>query len=290
MRHGTTTTTATTCLDNLHVFINRTLFYSPTVTFNFIFIGDSVIPIKLVTIIKKFPNAIITNLKNRNADLCSHAEALEQHTNTTQNQAKYTKYFFSNCGARGPYYGHDPNKSHNLKWLDYFTIKLNSVTKAVGSTINCEVSPHVQSYAIALDHIGIKYALKSWKCFDNNDKLSIILSGEIGLSQALLEDGYNIASTTMYHGWDFRNKKLRHCGMAGTKIGPVQNPTACFSAGCRALDPCELVFVKYGGDVQMLNLLSNYTIDRVRQEDYSFPSRSCDNSYGWMKLYSESEG
>ena len=140
-----------------------------------------------------------------------------------------------------------------------------------------------------MDNVGLRYALKKWACGDVNDKASLIITGEVGLSTAILNDGFNIASTATYHNWDFRDPNLQHCGLVTEKPGKEQNPTACYHKGCRSLDPCELIFVKYGGDLHKAQLISTYTQERIELEDSkwiddtTYSQSSCDNTYGFIR-------
>lgn len=75
---------------------------------------------------------------------------------------------------------------------------------------------------LAVCRVGVRYMLDVWAgCW--RDHQADIENGEIGLSQALLADGYNIASLQHeYAGLDFRRQpdKLKCKGLVG-------NPTFC---------------------------------------------------------------
>ena len=203
------------CLQNLEIFINRAIVNFSNITYAFIIIGnDTVIPNFLEVQTNNYSNVKIFRDHNRVADLCSHSYIYnKRYKENNQVNYLYKYYLFLNCGARGPYYGFEnSDRTPNRIWLDYFTSKLNNITKLVGPTINCELGvPHVQTYAVAMDAIGMKFALDAWNC-KSKKKEEIIKSSELGLSQRLIKNNYNIASTAMYHDWDFRNPKTHSCG------------------------------------------------------------------------------
>jgi len=279
------------CLDNLGIFIRRAVVLDPKIYYRFILIGTTPIPSSLKYIISKIPSITITRVANEGIDLCVHANGVKDTLKETNNSlSDYDLYMFLNCGARGPYFGFSGNKDASSDWIYYFSHKIDDVTKAVGPTISCEQGPHIQTYAIAIHHSVMNIVLDYWSVCDHRKKLDkhvIIKTSEIGLSEAILSNQFNIASTSMYHNWDFRNPKLMHCGRLQDNDLRM-NPTACYGEGCKAYDPCELVFVKYGGDILKYGLLASYTMNRIHEEDKKWKDSditysNCDNSLGWMK-------
>lgn len=95
-----------------------------------------------------------------------------------------------------------------VHWADVLLSKLNDQVKLVGPTINCEGSPlhgdaantwrrnpHVQSYVVATDRIGMNLLLTDpgvFQCYDN--MWDTIFYSELGSSAAILQAGYNIDS------------------------------------------------------------------------------------------------
>jgi hypothetical protein len=96
----------------------------------------------------------------------------------------------------------------HVHWTDVLISKLNDIVKLVGPTINCEGSPlhgdmngvwrknpHVQSYLVATDQVGLSILLKDEKVFQcYNNMFDTIYHSELGSSSAVLDAGYNIDS------------------------------------------------------------------------------------------------
>jgi len=98
-----------------------------------------------------------------------------------------------------------------MHWTEVFTSKLSDSVKLVGSTISCESkqrrvgpehneetyrsNPHVQSYAVATDYMGLRVLMAAktvFACFDSID--DTIFYSELGSSKAILDAGYTIDS------------------------------------------------------------------------------------------------
>lgn len=95
-----------------------------------------------------------------------------------------------------------------MHWADVLFSKLNDEVKLVGPTINCEGSPlggdvggtwrrnpHVQSYVVATDRVGMHLLLTDpgvFQCYDS--MWDTIYHSELGSSAAILDAGYNIDS------------------------------------------------------------------------------------------------
>jgi hypothetical protein len=146
---------------------------------------------------------------------------------------KYDYFFFINQTVIGPIFPvWYKNRTH---WSNLFTCLINDRDKLVGPTINCfgdsnalgksgagftgfykteELhvwSPHVQTWAFAMDKIGLRIAIDNG-IFDYEnplkDKQKIIDRREIRLSSVILKSNYNIASMlNCSRGKDFRGVK-----------------------------------------------------------------------------------
>ena len=61
--------------------------------------------------------------------------------------------------------------------------------------------------------------------------------------------------------------------------GLLSNPTACRivdgkrSSGCEGVEPCEVIFVKYGGEITKEELMPTITIERMNKEDMSIEEK-----------------
>jgi hypothetical protein len=95
-----------------------------------------------------------------------------------------------------------------VHWTDVLISKLSATVKLVGPTINCGGSPlhgdvngvwrdnpHVQSYVVATDQVGLSILLKDEEVFQCHDNMwDTIYHSELGSSSAVLNAGYNIDS------------------------------------------------------------------------------------------------
>eukprot|EP00879_Flechtneria_rotunda_P012042 GHRR01012577.1.p1 GENE.GHRR01012577.1~~GHRR01012577.1.p1 ORF type:complete len:347 (+),score=93.53 GHRR01012577.1:547-1587(+) len=163
---------------------------------------------------------------------------------------QYRYFFFVNSSVRGPYL---PAYARGyVHWMSAFTSKLSGNVKLVGSTISCEGSPlhgqqtgkwrhnpHVQSYAVATDQVGLQLLIKNRQVFAcHEDRWDTIYYSELGSSKCILDAGYNIACLMLrYQGVDWRDKNNWDCN---AKLTPATE----FSCDGTSLDPLEVMFVK----------------------------------------------
>jgi len=117
---------------------------------------------------------------------------------------------FLNCGLLGPLL---PKKIKTRKqlekvpfWTTRYTDMINNEIKLSGLTINCggkmnQNHAHIQSMLWATDKIGLQVVLDSSAIYDCKNQLSkregrdqLIARYELGLSRAVMQEGYAIAS------------------------------------------------------------------------------------------------
>ena len=157
----------------------------------------------------------------------------------------FALYIFINSSVRGPYI---PTYVGSKKWVHMFTSMLDNNIKVVGPTISCESTgqsfgvykqnPHVQSYALATDRIGLGIMLSAGAFTCRNDRWRTILFSELGSSAAVLNAGYNIASFVIrYRHVDWRNQSTWQCN-AGI------SPLNADSFDGSTLQPLDCMFVK----------------------------------------------
>ena len=163
--------------------------------------------------------------------------------------SKYKFFIMMNSSSRGPFM---PAYQNTLAWSRIFTDKLNDEVKLVGSTISCEgapldgnvenhwrQNPHVQSYVLATDQIGLEVLQRDGQVFACYENLhDTIYYAELGSSLAVLKAGYNIDSLMKrYQGVDWRDKSNWRCN-AGF------SPYAENHYDGLSIEPLEAVFVK----------------------------------------------
>jgi len=104
----------------------------------------------------------------------------------------------------------------------------------VGPTINCQIAIHVQSYFLVATLDAVELGIQNG-VFSVTDALSLdqtIEQKEVGFSQLLIRNGYNIGSMmTRYFGHDF--------------TVPDNNPDCLpFNPTYTAMSPIEVIFLK----------------------------------------------
>eukprot|EP00892_Ulva_mutabilis_P000758 jgi/Ulvmu1/10683/UM067_0008.1 len=162
------------------------------------------------------------------------------------------KYFvFLNSSVRGPFIpSYLKGKVH---FTELMTSKLVGDVKLVGPTINCESSaefstgelrqnPHVQSFAVATDRIGMDLLVANGNVFKCHEAFQdTIFYSELGSSAVILDAGYTLNSfMARYDGVDWRDRQFWGCnGDANPFNYALEDPVG--------LAPMELMFVKVKG-------------------------------------------
>lgn len=178
------------------------------------------------------------------------------------NPEQYAFFLFMNSSVRGPFM--PPYVRGGAHWQDLFFNKLSDHVKLVGPTISCEGSPwqgnakgewrtnpHVQSYVLATDKVGLDVWLRGGNVFTCWSSMwDVIWHGELGSSLALLDAGFGLDSFMMrYQGVDWADKSNWKCNKQANPYG--ENYLDGVS-----LNPFEVLFVKVK--------------ERVLQNDWSF--------------------
>eukprot|EP00892_Ulva_mutabilis_P003130 jgi/Ulvmu1/12818/UM097_0047.1 len=171
--------------------------------------------------------------------------------------ALYKHFIFLNSSVRGPFL--PPYLKDKVHFTEAMTSKLVGDVKMVGPTINCEgtatlesgerrSNPHVQSFAVATDAIGMELLVRDGKVFGCYDAFQeTIYHSELGASAVILEAGYNLDSFMgRYQGVDWRDKSVWECNAA-------ENPFNYARVDGVSLAPMELMFVKVKHNMVLLN-------------------------------------
>lgn len=161
--------------------------------------------------------------------------------------SKYTYFIWLNSSVRGPFL--PSYVEHKIHWTRPFTERIDDSVKLVGSSISCGVSheyppePHVQSYAVATDRVGLdvlKNSGRVFKCYKTMRE--VVYYSEMGASVAILDAGYNIDSLMLrYQGINWR--KLRGYVLEFACNGAMNPLQPKFYDGID-IDPLEVMFVK----------------------------------------------
>jgi len=98
--------------------------------------------------------------------------------------------------------------------------------------------PHVQSYLLATDKIGLKVMSEegALDCYDN--LADTVKYSELGGSEAIFKHNYTIDTLMLrYQGVDWRNTDNHHCNMQ-------INPATQYMYDGISLNPLEILFIK----------------------------------------------
>lgn len=282
------------CLDNVDMFVKRGVDYHPNVQFIFNLIGNTRTPYAIEAATKRFKNVKVTHTEFFLVDLFAHGKVLRSYFDNSPQESDDV-FIFLNCGARGPYFSHalEGNASSKfaprLRWVSKFLSKLTFDVHGVASTVSCEIHAHLQTYSFALDQVSAKLAMRLWSPRPHvTDKLQIVRDAEIGVSEVMMESGLKFVSLdSRYRHINFLHKNVTcEPDYRNLRNENYINPTRCDSGvvikkgkqvrveaktpGCEGLEPCEVVFVKYGGEVYQKNMIASTTEMRVREEDKAY--------------------
>ena len=192
----------------------------------------------------------------RNETSITNSNASDPH-NLRLDLKRYKYFIFINSSVRGPFlppyyleflsdYQRELKKA--FYWYHIFTKRINDKVKLVGCTISCATAPHVQSYFLTTDFLGLSLLLKnSWGegaartavfgC--QSSKVDTIAASEMGISYRILESGYMIdCLLSKYQTIDFSKKANYQCSVYG-------NPYTDRNFDGVSLEPYEVVFVKF---------------------------------------------
>ena len=204
-------------------------------------------------------NSIPKNVKlvyhdNSCFDIGTFGELLEKKLIDLSN-SKYV--IVLNSSIRGPFLPLYVSK--DFKWTEAFTSKIDDVVKLVGPTISCgSPLPHVQSFLLATDMIGLSILHKegALKCY--KDQSETVQFSELGASAAILKNGYNIASLMLrYADIDWRLKRNHDCNQ---NVNPF--PQLMYDG--ITINPLETLFVK----TKSLHLKANW-VNVVQAHKYT---------------------
>ena len=207
--------------------------------YDFIFVFNN--PTLKLEFIPKKANIKVVNRENIGIDFGGWTHVLHMKDRDGKSLHENYDYFvLVNSTIRGPFFPTWYDQQKHGSWPELFISKLNNDIKLVGTTINGTTGvknplfPHVQSMFLVFDRIGLNIGI-SKRIFDprniNMSKARVIFEKEIGLSKAIIEAGYNIASILpSYKDIDFRKpippnfKRLLANHYVSSHIGSNINP------------------------------------------------------------------
>ena len=243
--------------ENLLFFSHHGIYYDdPRVTYLLLFATDD-IPISMAEfgesrLAKGLPkrwfyatNVHVSWVTNGIYDLCNYKNAFSRPL-FRQLAAKATFFFFLNATVRGPFL---PLYLRHLPWwVPFFDLMTESVS-LVGPYVNCEIAPHVQSFAFLLDRSGLNIAKLTWQCpspavrTDPQLRMKWIGENEVALSRNIIKANRS-----------FKVLLAAFYGIDGRKLGTSEpcvmaNPTYKTQYFESHPTPYEVIFYKCGGDI-----------------------------------------
>jgi hypothetical protein len=233
--------------NNLVYFIN----YGLEETNDYIFVINGKLSIK----IPKKNNIKILHRDNIGYDFSAYGEALQ-----TINIEEYKYFFFINTSVRGPFLP----EYVKMSWTEPFKNLLKDDVKLVGTTINLaedflstnghevfygkkKYYTHIQSQMFATDLECLKFLISKgiFDLFTENNFLKIIILKEIGMSNHVLNNNWNISCILPeYQNIDYRTLNV---DFNPTSIkGEMNYKNVYFN---RTLHPYEAIFIKTNRDL-----------------------------------------
>mmetsp|Transcript_44792 Transcript_44792/g.72944 ORF Transcript_44792/g.72944 Transcript_44792/m.72944 type:complete len:348 (-) Transcript_44792:855-1898(-) len=198
-------------------------------------------------------NARLVHRENVGYDICAYAQEMQGLGDSFNH---YTHWIYINTSVRGPFLP----VYYKRPWYEAMISQLQGGAVISGPYINCEISPHVQSFAMAANKKGAELLREAWGCW--NDKMKVVTDGEVGGSRTAQERGYSISSLLASQ----RDMRL-YRGNGTTGCVPARNhkgnPT--FEKEYYGLNPhpFEVIFVKNAGTVREWGRLDKAILDQV---------------------------
>jgi hypothetical protein len=231
-------------------------------------------------------------------DLCHHARAVEL---MSRRRTSYDYVLFLNDGVRAPMLSKNFTQefvdighlSAVPVWISELASLLvsNSLIKAVGPVLSCEISLHLQGW-----YILSKIEIIDWwipvfmKTCDPLLPWDASIRQEVEFTTTILNKGGRVAalfpeimvvdlddhnSFSVTKFWSQRNKKLKE------KLYQCRNPLVAQQLSQKALDVAKLSAIKYGGNFYRLDIFNRKTkilIEKITSEimgTHSPPNEEC---------------
>lgn len=167
--------------------------------FVFIFNGET----DAASLVPAHPNIQIVHRENKCFDLGGMGEVLRKD----DLWKRYKRFITLNASIKGPFL---PRYARTACWSDIFLDRITETVKLVGTTVNCEPSPHVQSMLWATDDIGMGILLDPalahsvpqedhWGTVDDpvglsfcHETMSAAIHTELGSTRLITSQGYKV--------------------------------------------------------------------------------------------------
>jgi hypothetical protein len=195
-----------------------------------------------------FGNFEVVSRINSGFDMCAYRAVLTGSlplARAPRLPRRFARFIVLNMSLRGPLL---PAWAP-VPWPEIYLARLSPTVKLSGTMINCwQERIHLQSTLLAFDRSMLANVTAAFIC--SNWKWALVLSGEIGLSQAVIAANHSVASALALWGMhDFaadHSASVRRCL---TMINPIPSAPDSDAWGPRryakgSLEPTEVVFYK----------------------------------------------
>lgn len=174
---------------------------------------------------------------------------------------KYEYFILINSTVRGPFLPSYYNQRDHGYWPELFISKLNNDVKLVGAIVAFYHSkPFISSAFLVTDQIGLGVGIKNGifdpKVIEKN-KINVVLKKEMGLSNAIIEAGYNIRSMlSCYKDIDLKNYKCPQVTVCHL------NPKRYYGID---INPYEIIFMKSNRKIEpiVFNKYTEWNINKI---------------------------
>mmetsp|Transcript_21617 Transcript_21617/g.36213 ORF Transcript_21617/g.36213 Transcript_21617/m.36213 type:complete len:702 (+) Transcript_21617:56-2161(+) len=203
--------------------------------------------------------------------MCSHTQSdIDIHIQTLTMLGKdfvhaFGSVLFFSGRARGPFY-----ERNNGEWISSYEniLTKNPNVGIVGSTINCQIQPHVQSHAFAM-RSDVAWDVMTSLHPERGKKRKNHQHMEIALSVETQNAGYKMASLL----YKYRTGNAVFNGQCvegrGQGVQTKSNPTSWCD-----LKPREVMFMKWGGlPLRVRGFFCHETMQRILNSTYNLGTK-----------------
>jgi len=251
-------------LYNMEYFLKHGILNQPNLIFIIVINGHK------CSIEKKIPaynNVKIIKRENMGYDFGGHRASIDY---IKSHKLEFEYMIFLNSSVIGPFL---PTYYPVHEWPKIFTDRIKNQVKLVGTCIMfvnnaTRKGPVVESFCFATDKIGLGLIVKKGTIFVNHpDKMAAILKGEIGVTSAIMDAGYNI-DCLMYRfkgiNWKDKSKWMKTM-RSFSRGGNYDKPLGPHNKNGISVHPFEVVFHKWRWAYMPNNLVNFQYVDAYKK-------------------------
>lgn len=243
-----------TARDNLKFFLEKGLHGGAD--FIFIFNGET----DAFSLVPEHPNVKVIQRENKCFDLGAMGGILRKD----DLWRRYKRFITMNASIRGPFL---PRYDRTSCWSDIFLGRVTETIKLVGTTVNCEPSPHVQSMLWATDSVGMGILLDPtlahsvpqedhWGKLDDpvglsfcHETMDAAVHAEIGSTRLITSQGYKVDALMTAYELAAGSDVVKYC-----EIGQFEDILYDKKYYGSNIHPYETIFFKSNRDIDPILL------------------------------------